>query len=92
VLDFDLRDLDDKDAIGHFGTDTSDIDSGWITFGAESDALLEDTDLASATVDSKVLQQFFISTRSMNHTGNAKDTVFTVPINADILLLGAWKR
>src|SRR5271155_5266410 len=42
VLDLDLRDLDDKDAIDHFGTDASDIDSSWITFGAESDALLED--------------------------------------------------
>src|SRR5277367_5505996 len=28
----------------------------------------------------------------MNHTGNAKDTVFTVPINTDIFLLSAWKR
>jgi len=28
----------------------------------------------------------------MNHTGNAKDAVFTVPINTDIFLLCAWKR
>src|SRR3954453_6910649 len=34
VLNFDLRDLDGKDAIGHFGTDASNINSSWITFGA----------------------------------------------------------
>src|ERR1700722_16048201 len=28
----------------------------------------------------------------MNHAGNAKDAVFTVPINTDIFLLSAWKR
>jgi len=81
-----LRDLDDQDAVLQFGRDGFGIDLGRVGPGTETNLPLERTDLA--LVHRKRLEDLLIS-RPVRDTSNADLRLLRVPIDADILLLGA---